>query len=220
MRARARQPRQSSPRGRHTFATPSTTTRRRSASTIGTPRRIATSAVALRALGPQARGGQGLENGGSTRGPTICTLVMSSKYSKSCGNVIFSSSHCSATAVALVALIAHVTTRFDVSRRLAQKRDGEPFAHRFVVNAKGRRVQDLDAVRGIVGVENRNGEVVAIDDVDRSDNERILGREELMTTLVPRGNLVKDAMPNETAQDLAQRRDRGERFRPITAACK
>ncbi|MBD5655417.1 MAG: hypothetical protein IAI50_09575 [Candidatus Eremiobacteraeota bacterium] len=120
-------------------------------------------------------------------------------------------------AIAFVAFVAEVAARLDVAGRFAQKRNGEALAHRFVVDPERRRVQDFDTVRGIVGVEDRDGQVVAIDDLDRPDDERIFRREELMTAFVPRGNFVENPMMHEAAQDLAQCRDRGQRFGAVSA---
>ncbi len=72
-------------------------------------------------------------------------------------------------------------------------------------------------MRGIMRVEDRDRQIIAIDDFDGSDDERILGGKELVTALVTRRNLIENAMMDETAQDLPKGGDRGERFGPITA---
>ena len=72
-------------------------------------------------------------------------------------------------------------------------------------------------MRGIVRVEERNGQIVTVDDFDRSDDERVLRGEEFMTALIARGDFVEHTMADEAAQDLPQRGDRGERFGPVAA---
>jgi hypothetical protein len=120
-------------------------------------------------------------------------------------------------AVALVAFVAQVTSRFHVARRFAQKRNCKALAHRFVIDAQRRWIQDFDAVGGIVRIEDRNREIIAIHDLDRTDDERIFRRKEFMAALVPRGNLVKYTMMHESAQNLPQGGDRGKCFRAVSA---
>lgn len=69
----------------------------------------------------------------------------------------------------------------------------------------------------IVGVEDRDREIVAVDDVDRAHDEGILRRKEFMTAPIPRGHLIKNPMTDEPAQDLAKRRYRGECFDSVPA---
>jgi hypothetical protein len=111
-----------------------------------------------------------------------------------------------------VSLVAKVTTGFDVTGRVAEKGDGEAFAHRFVVNPHRGRIEDFDRVRGILRVENGDRQIVAIDDLDRADHERILRGKELMTALVSRGDFVEHAMAHEASKDLAQGRYRSQRL--------
>jgi hypothetical protein len=120
-------------------------------------------------------------------------------------------------AVALVAFVAQIAARLNVAGRFAQKRNREALAHRFIVDAKGGGIQDFDAVSGIVCVEDRDREIIAVYDFDRSDHKRILGGKEFMTALIARGDLVKHTMTHEAAQNLAQGRNRGERFRAVSA---
>ncbi len=72
-------------------------------------------------------------------------------------------------------------------------------------------------MRGIMGIEDRNRQVVAIDDLDRTDHERVFGGKEFMTALVSRRNLIENAMVDETAQDLPQSGDRGQRLCPVSS---
>jgi len=70
---------------------------------------------------------------------------------------------------------------------------------------------------GIVRVEDRNRQIVTIDDFDRAHDEGVLRRKEFMTALVTRGNLVEYTMTDEAAQDFAKRRNRSQRFGPVPA---
>ncbi len=69
----------------------------------------------------------------------------------------------------------------------------------------------------IMCVEDRDRQIVAIDDLDRAHDERVFRRKELMTALIPRGNLVKNTMPHELRQNLSQGCDRSERLGAIPA---
>ena len=72
-------------------------------------------------------------------------------------------------------------------------------------------------MRGIVRVEDRDRQVVAIDDFDRSDDEGVLRGEELVPAPVPRRNFVENAVSDESAENLPKGRNRGQRFRAIAA---
>ena len=72
-------------------------------------------------------------------------------------------------------------------------------------------------MRGIVRVEDRDREIVAIGDFNRADDEDVLRAEKLVPTLVPAGDFVKYAMPDEAMENFSQRRNRGKRLRAVTA---
>ena len=144
------------------------------------------------------------------------TLRISSRYSKSCGNVIFSSSQRCLDRVAVFAFVAQVTARFH-ARALAEERHREALAERVVVDAHRGRVEDLDRVRVVVRVEDRDREVVAVRDFDRPDDEGVLCRKELVTALVSRAHLVEDAVGNEAVENLAERGNRCQRLRSVAA---
>ena len=69
----------------------------------------------------------------------------------------------------------------------------------------------------IVGIENRDRQIVAIRDLDRADDERILRREEFMPALVARTDFVEDAMRDKSVENFAERGDRCQRLRPVAA---
>src|SRR5581483_125083 len=120
-------------------------------------------------------------------------------------------------AVALFAFVAQVAARLDAARAFAQERDREAPSQRVVVDAHRRGIENLDRVRRIVRIEDRDGEIVAVDDLDLADDERVLARKELMPALVARADFVEDAVRDEPVENLAKRRDRGERLRPVPA---
>ena len=118
--------------------------------------------------------------------------------------------------VAVFALVAQIAARLDAGA-LAQKGNGEAFAERVVVDAHRRGVENFDRVRVVVRVEDRDREVIAVCDFDRTHDERILRRKELMTALVPRTHLVKNAVGYEAVEDLAEGGNRRQRLRAIAA---
>ena len=69
----------------------------------------------------------------------------------------------------------------------------------------------------IVSVEDRDRQVVAIDDLDRAHDEGVLRRKEFMTALISRGDLVKNTMTHESPQNLSQGCDGSERFGAVPA---
>jgi hypothetical protein len=97
--------------------------------------------------------------------PITSALVMSSRYSKSWERDLLERAAL-LDPVAFVAFVAQVATRLDAARTFAQERNGEPFAERIVVDPHRGRVEDLDRVRRIVSVEDCDGEVVAVHDLD------------------------------------------------------
>ncbi len=114
-------------------------------------------------------------------------------------------------------LVAQITARLDVAGRTAQKRDSKPLAGRLVVDAHRGRIQDFDRVCGTLRIEDRDRKVVSACDLDGAHDERVLRREELVTALVPRRDLVENAMANEPAQYFAEGRDRGQGLGSISA---
>jgi len=72
-------------------------------------------------------------------------------------------------------------------------------------------------MRGVVRVEDRDREVVPVDDLDLADDEGVLAGKELMPALVARADFVEDAMRDEPVEDLPKRRDRRERLGPVPA---
>ena len=72
-------------------------------------------------------------------------------------------------------------------------------------------------MRGIIRIEDRDGEIIAVDDLDRTDDKRVFGREKLVPTLVARTHLIKNAVRDEPVEDLAERGDRGQGLRAVPA---
>ena len=120
--------------------------------------------------------------------------VISSRYSKSCGNVIFSSAVCSLDRFAVFAFVAHVTAGFDAVARLADERDGKAFAGHLVVDAHAAGLRISIECAGLFASKIVNGEVVRGSTISiEPDDEHVLGGKELVTAFVAARDLVEDA---------------------------
>src|SRR5579883_2004404 len=70
---------------------------------------------------------------------------------------------------------------------------------------------------GIVRIEDRNRQIVTIDDLDRSNDEGVLCGKELMTALVAARDFVKHAVRDKPVEYFAERGNRRQGLRPIPA---
>src|SRR5580700_2251787 len=57
--------------------------------------------------------------------------------------------------------------------------------------------------------------MLVVCDFDRTDDEDVLGGKEFMTALAPTRDFVEDSVGDEAVEDLAEGRQRGERFSTI-----
>lgn len=72
-------------------------------------------------------------------------------------------------------------------------------------------------MRRIICIEDRNGEIVTIDDFNRPDNERVFRRKKLVPAFIARAHFVKDAVRDEPVKNFTEGGDRRQCFRPVSA---
>jgi len=63
-------------------------------------------------------------------------------------------------------------------------------------------------VRRVVRIEDRNRQIIPIDDLDRAYDEGILCRKEFVTALIAARDFVEDTVSDEPVQYFSERSDR------------
>lgn len=68
----------------------------------------------------------------------------------------------------------------------------------------------------MVRIEDGDREMLTILNLDRPDDETVFRGKELLSAFVSAGNFVENPMTQETSQNFAQGRDRGESFGAVS----
>src|SRR5579883_85945 len=72
-------------------------------------------------------------------------------------------------------------------------------------------------MRLIVGIEDRDREVIAIHDFDRTDDEDVLSGKKLVSAFVAARDFVEDTMRDKPVQDFAKSREGGQRLSAVAS---